>query len=162
VDATVSSVLLVSDPSAVVVGKEAKSGATGTITGTITGQLQMSYVDAGAELTKGEPVVTAGEALPCTNDISPYPPALLIGEIAEVLTDPNEPVKSATITPAAHLTDATYVLIIVDYQGGFGPPMPSAGPAASGSPDASGSARPAASPAATKSAAPGASPLGQC
>jgi cell shape-determining protein MreC len=149
VDATVSMVLLVSDPLAVVVGKEAKSNATGTIRGSISGQLQMSYVDT-ATLAIGDAVVTAGEALPCTNDISPYPPMLLIGDVVNAYTDPNTPVKSATIKPAAHLTDATFVLVIVDYQGGFGPPVPSA------SPGPSGSLRPA------SSAKPGASPIAQC
>ena len=149
VDATVSMVLLVSDPLAVVVGKEAKSNATGTIRGSISGQLQMSYVDA-TTLTVGDAIVTAGEALPCTNDISPYPPMLLIGDVVNAYTDPNTPVKSATIKPAAHLTDATFVLVIVDYQGGFGPPVPSA------SPGPSGSLRPA------SSAKPGASPIAQC
>jgi rod shape-determining protein MreC len=149
VDATVSMVLLVSDPSAVVVGKEVKSNATGTIRGSISGQLQMSYVDT-ATLAIGDAVVTAGEALPCTNDISPYPPMLLIGDVVDVKEDPNTPVKTASIKPAANLTDATFVLVIVDYQGSFGPPVPTA------SPGPSGSLRPAIS------AAPGASPITQC
>lgn len=72
-DATVSTVLLLSDPTAVVVGKEAKTGATGTISGTIGGLLQMQYVEVSAKLQKGDAVVTAGETLPCTNDRSPYP-----------------------------------------------------------------------------------------
>jgi cell shape-determining protein MreC len=157
VDATISSVLLVSDPSSVVTGIEAKSNATGTIRGSISGQLQMSYVATGtATPAIGAAVVTAGEALPCTNDISPYPPALLIGEVIEVKTDPNTPVQSATIKPAAHLTDATFVLVIVDYRGGFGPPVPTASPAAPASASASGSARPTASPRAS------ASPITQC
>jgi rod shape-determining protein MreC len=162
VNATVSTVLLLSDPSAVVVGKEAKSGATGTIRGNLSGQLQMLYVDAAQDLTAGEAVVTAGEALPCTNDISPYPPTLLIGTILEVTTDPNTPVKSATIKPAAHLTDATFVLIIIDFQGGFGAPTPSAAPSPSASPGASGSARPTTAPYPASSVKPGASPIGQC
>ncbi|HEU6439409.1 MAG TPA: rod shape-determining protein MreC [Terriglobales bacterium] len=174
VDATVSTVLLLSDPSAVVVGKEAKSGATGTIRGSISGQLQMSYVATGTTpaagataapgttLAVGDSVVTAGEALPCTNDISPYPPALLIGEIIAVLSDPNTPVQGATIKPAAHLTDATFVLVIVDYQGGFGPPIPTASPAPAASAGASGSTGPAASPRASSSPRPTASPTSQC
>jgi|PersoiStandDraft_1058852.scaffolds.fasta_scaffold05908_3 rod shape-determining protein MreC len=159
VNATVSSVLLLSDPAAVVTGIEAKSNATGTIRGSISGQLEMSYV-ATQTLTIGDAVVTAGEALPCTNDISPYPPMLLIGEIVDVSSDPNIPVKSATIKPAAHLTDATFVLVIVDYQGGFGPPVPSAGPGAFGSPGASGGAGPSGSP--RTAPTPGASPITQC
>jgi rod shape-determining protein MreC len=162
VDATISSVLLVSDPSAVVTGIAAQSNATGTVRGSISGQLQMSYVAAAATLTIGDSVVTAGEALPCTNDISPYPPALLIGAIVGVSTDPNTPVQSATIKPAAHLADATFVLVIVDYQGGFRPPSPSASPGAFGSPGASGSAGPSGSPGPPSSAKPGASPIAQC
>ena len=168
VDATVSLVLLLSDPSTRVTGIEAKSKVTGTISGSISGQLQMSYVATGATAAPGttpaigDPVVTAGEALPCTNDTSPYPPALLIGEIIAVLSDPNTPVQSATIKPAAHLTDATFVLVIVDYKGGFGPPVPSASPGTPAAPDASRSAGPAASPRASSSAKPGASPTPKC
>ncbi len=148
-DATVSTVLLISDPSAVVVGKEAKTGAVGTIRGEISGQLQMQYVDVSAKLQKGDSVVTAGETLPGTNDRSPYPPGLLIGEILDVSTDPNAVVQTAEIEAAAHLSDATFVLIIMDYQGGFGPPVPSANPSGSVSPSgspANPSGKPAANP----------------
>lgn len=153
VSATVATVLLISDPSAVVVGKEIKTNATGTIKGSIGGQLQMQYVDAAATLTLGDPVVTAGEALSGTNDPSPYPPGLLIGTITQVSTARNEVVQSATIQPTAHLDDATFLLVIMDYKGGFGPsvgycpgssaspgtsvvPGTSAGPGASASPGA--------------------------
>ena len=136
-DATVSTVLLVNDSSAVVVGKEAKTGATGTVRGQVSGLLQMSYVDSKETLTKGDAVVTAGESLPCTNDRSPYPPGLLIGTITTVSTDPNAVVKSADVLPAAHLQDATFVLVIVSYQGGFGTPSPTLG--AGASPSTSGS-----------------------
>ena len=148
-DATVSSVLLISDPISVVVGTEAKSGATGTILGSISGQLSMSYIDsaAAAKMTVGEPVTTAGESLPGTNDTSPYPPGLLIGTITAITKDPNAVVQSATITPAAHLNDSTFLLVIVGYQGGFGPPVISQCP----SPSNPGSS---ASPGAGKSIAP--------
>ncbi|HEX7497526.1 MAG TPA: rod shape-determining protein MreC, partial [Candidatus Limnocylindrales bacterium] len=98
----------------------------------------------------------------CTNDISPYPPMLLIGEVVDVKEDPNTPVKTASIKPAAHLTDATFVLVVVDYQGGFGPPVPTASPGPIASPGASGSARPTASPRPAGSPKPGASPITQC
>ena len=50
VEATVSTVLLISDPTSVVVGKEAKSGAAGTIRGSISSKLQMSIVDVSADV----------------------------------------------------------------------------------------------------------------
>jgi rod shape-determining protein MreC len=160
VDASVSRILLISDPSSVVVGKDVTSGAIGTIQGTISGQLQMSYVDVAATLTKGETVVTAGEALPGTGDISPYPPGLLIGHINTVSQDRNAVVQSATVDPAAHLTDATFLLVITDYQGGFNA-LPSS---CVYNPTPSGSGSPTATPRATRSGGTGGSPtpIGAC
>jgi len=143
VDANVSLVLLVTDPNAVVVGESATSGATGTVKGSISGQLTMEYVDVATPLTVGDPVVTAGEAIPGpaatatasptapTTGLtarSPYPPGLLIGTITAVQTDPNSVVQSATLKPAARLTDATFVLVILNYEGGFPSPEPGATP----------------------------------
>ena len=133
-DATVSTILLVNDTTAVVVGKEAKTGAIGTVRGQVSGLLQMSYVEASAKLVKGDAVVTAGEALPCTNDRSPYPPGLLIGSIVKVSSDPNAVVQSADIMPAASLSEAAFVLVIINYKGGFGPPIATAAPIVSPSP----------------------------
>ena len=130
-DATIAQILLVNDTSAVVVGKEAKTGAIGTVKGTVSGLLEMAYVDAKQQLVKGDQVVTAGEALPCTNNRSPYPPGLLIGSIISVKEDPNAVVKSASVMPAAALTDATFVLVIVNFKGGFGSPSPSIAASAS-------------------------------
>jgi len=154
VDPTVSKILLISDPSSVVVGKEAQSGATGKIQGSVSGLLEMDYVDVAATLTKDEPVVTAGEALTGTCDISPFPPGLLIGKITDVSVDPNAVVKSATIAPAGHLTDATFLLVITNYQGGFAP-TPTSGPSVS--PGSSSSPGASATPSSSRSATPGSS-----
>ena len=154
VDASVSKILLISDPSSVVVGKEVDSGATGTIQGTISGQLQMSYVDVSATLTEGETVVTAGEALPGTGDVSPYPPGLLIGHIGKVPPpDRNAVVQSAPVTPSAHLTDATFLLVVTDYTGGFNA-LPSG---CVYNPIPSGSSSPTATPRPTSTGSPGSS-----
>lgn len=146
VDATVSEVVLISDPNAIVVGEEAKSGATGTIRGSISGDLSMEYVDIATPLTVGQAVVTAGEELPVPgaspspgasasagtgsglNARSPYPPGLLIGTITAVTSDPNAVVQSATLKPAARLGNASFVLVILNYSGGFPSPAPGATP----------------------------------
>jgi rod shape-determining protein MreC len=141
-DATIAQVLLVNDTSAVVVGKEAKTGAVGTVKGTVSGLLEMAYVDSKQQLVKGDSVVTAGEALPCTNNRSPYPPGLLIGSIISVKEDPNAVVKSASVMPAAALTDATFVLVIMDFKGGFGSPSPGTSSGASPSATPTGGATP--------------------
>jgi rod shape-determining protein MreC len=145
VNATVSTVLLISDPSAVVIGKEAKTGATGTVIGTVGGALQLKYVDVASTLTIGDPVVTAGESLPGTGDTSPFPPGLLIGTITQVNSARNQVVQSATVDPIAHLEDATYLLVILDYTGGFGPPIVTCGTAPSIAP-ASPTPRPSKTP----------------
>jgi len=124
----------------------------------------MQYVDALAKLQQGDAVVTAGEILPGTNDRSPYPPGLLIGEILAVSTDPNAVVQSADIQPAAHLSDATFVLVIMNYEGGFGPPVPSAGPSGSISPSGSslsGSPNPSGKPTAKPTVKPTPTPAPQ-
>jgi rod shape-determining protein MreC len=163
VDATVSKILLISDPSSFVVGKEVKTGATGTIQGTIGGQLEMSYVDVSATLTQGEPVVTAGEALPGTGDVSPYPPGLLIGTISSPPSqNRNAVVQSATVTPAAHLTDATFLLVITNFKGGFNAlpsgcvynPIPSGSGSPTPTPRATGSSGTSSSPSAGTGACP--------
>jgi rod shape-determining protein MreC len=162
VDTNVSQVLLVNDPNAIVVGESAKSGATGTIQGSIGGELEMEYVDVATPLTVGDAVVTAGEALPgpaasptagATAGVvtgltarSPYPPGLLIGTITSVSTDPNSVVQSATIAPAARLADATFVLVILNYEGGFPSPDPNATPYVPFTPVPSGSASGSAKP----------------
>ncbi len=146
------------------IGKEAKSGATGTISGSVNGQLQMQYVDVTPDVAatlKGRPVVTAGEVLPGTCDISPYPPGLLIGTITSVSNDPNAVVQNAVITPAAHLADATFLLVITDYHGGFGStiipcPGSSVSPGSSASPGSSPRASASAGP--TRSGAPVSTP----
>jgi rod shape-determining protein MreC len=134
--ATVSTILLITDPTSVVVGKDAKTSAIGPVHGSITGELQMTYVDVSATLTKNGAVVTAGEGLPGTGDISPFPPGLLIGTITSVTADRNAVVQGATIQPSAHLMDATFLLVITNYTGGFSA-LPSgcvANPTPSGSP----------------------------
>lgn len=167
VDATVSKILLISDPSSTVIGKETKSGATGTIHGLISGQLLMSGVDVTPEIAKtlsGKAVFTAGESLPGANanDLSPFPPGLLIGKIVDISSDPNAVVQSATIAPAAHLNDATFLLVITNFRGGFGAPLPAGCVAVSSSPGSSGaagsSASPGSSPTARSSGSPGSSP----
>ena len=165
VEATVSTILLISDPTSVVVGKETRTGASGTIRGSISSKLQMSIVDVSAEVAatmKGKPVATAGESLPGGCDISPYPPGLLIGTITTVSDDPNVVVQSATVIPAAHLTDATFLLVIMDYRGGFAGGLiegcPTASPGASVVPSGSpGAASPRAS---NSSASPSIRPSG--
>jgi rod shape-determining protein MreC len=137
---------LVNDTSAVVIGEEAESGATGTVQGQIGGLLEMQYVDSTATLTKGQAVVTAGRVLPSGNVASPYPPGLLIGTIISVSSDPNQVVQSAIIRPAADLENANFVLVIMSYQGGFYTPSPSPSPSETPAPSETPTPKPTPTP----------------
>jgi rod shape-determining protein MreC len=145
-------IVLVTDSSAVVVGEEAKSGATGTIRGQIGGLLEMSYVDSTDTLTKGEAVVTSGMVLPEGNVRSPYPPGLLIGTIISVTNDPNQVIQSALLRPAADLENANFVLVVMSYEGGFYSPPPSPSPSPTPTPSETPTPRP------TPTAKPGPTP----
>jgi len=156
VEAYDSKILLVNDSSAVVIGSEADTGATGTIKGQIGGSLLMSGVSATETLTKGAAVVTAGKALPGGDVRSPYPPNLLIGTIVKLSKDPNQTVQSAVVQPAADLDNIEFVLIVVNYQGGFASPAPNAssGPTPTPNPSASAIPTPQPTPAPTPEPTP--------
>jgi len=152
VGATVSQVLLLNDPSAVVVGEEVQSTAIGTIRGQVGGILLMEDVDASEKLDKGAVVVTAGESIPGTDARSPYPPGLLIGQIDSVSNDPNSVVKSCYISPAADFVNTNFVLVITGYQGGIplGSPSPGASSSRSATPSQTGTQVPSSTPSAAR------------
>ena len=152
-----SQVLLLNDPSFVVVGKETQSGAIGTIKGQVGGILLMADVDASQTLDKGAAVLTAGESIPGTDARSPYPPGLLIGQIDSVSNDPNSVVKSCFISAAANFATTNFVLVITGYTGGIPLGTPSARGSESPTPSASSSASPGKSGAKAPSASPRAS-----
>jgi rod shape-determining protein MreC len=147
-----ATILLVNDLSAVVIGEEAETGAIGTMRGQVGGLLSMQYVSAAAKLTKGHAIVTAGMASSAGEVTSPYPRGLLIGSIVSISTDPNQALQSALVQPAADLNSIEWVLVIMNYQGGFPSPTPSGSPGQSGSPPPSGG--PSGSPGATPQPTP--------
>jgi rod shape-determining protein MreC len=120
-----ATILLVNDLSAVVIGEESESGAIGTVRGQVGGLLTMQYVSSASELTKGSAIVTAGTVSPGGDVTSPYPRGLLIGTIINISTDPNQALQSALVLPSADLNDMEYVLVIMNYRGGFATPGPS-------------------------------------
>lgn len=131
VGTTYADVVLISDPSSVVIGRLVGSGATGEVVGQLEGALVMRNIDATVRIALGEEVVTAG--LELANGIrSPYPKGLLIGQIVDVRRDANDVVQTAFLEPAAPLDTLQYVLVITDYQGGLPTPGPIPLPCPSG------------------------------
>ncbi len=127
-------VQLINDVNSVVTGKaidpaNAQTSASGEVVGQVGGLLEMQNVDATETLTKGEQVVTAGYSL---GDIrSPFPPALLIGQVVDVSRDANAVVQTAYLEPACDFDHTQYVLVITNYEGGL-LAEPTPGPSGSG------------------------------
>jgi rod shape-determining protein MreC len=124
VGSSVAHVALISDSTSTVIGQLSMAGVTGKVTGTDQerGELVMEDVDATAEVTDGEEVFTAGIELGA-GIRSPYPKGLLIGQVVDVLHDPNEVVQTVFLEPAAPLDRLEYLLVITDYEGGITGPI---------------------------------------
>jgi cell shape-determining protein MreC len=128
-----ATILLVNDPSAVVIGQDADTGALGTVHGVAGGLVQMSGVSATDTLKKGQTVVTAGMVMVGGDVRAPYPPGLLIGSTIQVSGgDQKAAAQSALIQPAADLNGIEWVLVILNIQSA----LPAATPSASPSPSA--------------------------
>ena len=121
---SIAHIALISDSTSTVIGQLSQAGVTGKVTGTgqERGELIMSDVDATAEVTLGEEVFTAGIELGA-GIRSPYPKGLLIGQVVDVLHDPNEVVQTVFLEPAAPLDRLEYLLVITDYEGGITGPI---------------------------------------
>jgi rod shape-determining protein MreC len=127
-------VVLISDSTSTVIGQLLSSSATGKVIGQLGTVLPMKDVDSTAKVTIGEEVFTAGIELQ-GGVRSPYPKGLLIGQVVDIVNDPNEVVQTVYVQPAAALDRLEYVLVILDYEGGLPTPTesaPACAPTASG------------------------------
>lgn len=127
-------VVLISDSTSTVIGQLLNSAATGKVIGQLGTALPMRDVDSTAAVSIGEEVFTAGIELE-GGIRSPYPKGLLIGQVVDIVNDPNEVVQTVYVQPAASLDRLEYVLVILDYEGGLPTPTetgPPCEPTASG------------------------------
>lgn len=159
VQPVMSTVLLVIDPTNVVIGKAPgqasgqSKDATGAVTGQVGDLLQMSDVEADVTLLQGADVTTAGYSAGTIRSL--YPAGLLIGQIVDVTRNANGSNQTALVTPAVDFRSLDFVLVITNYEGGIlAEPTPSPSGSAAGSGKASGSASPRASATARPSARP--------
>jgi rod shape-determining protein MreC len=112
-------VMLISDTASTVTG-QLPNAATGAVVGELGPVVVMGTIDATAEVAVGDPVVTAGIALP--NGIrSAYPKGLPIGRVVDVHRDPNAVVQTAWLLPTAPLDRLEYVLVVTGFEGGLPP-----------------------------------------
>jgi rod shape-determining protein MreC len=122
-------VTLISDSTSTVIGQLLNSSATGKVIGQLGTVLPMKDVDSTAKVSIGEEVFTAGIELQ-GGIRSPFPKGLLIGQVVDIVNDPNEVVQTVYVQPAAALDRLEYVLVILDYEGGLPTPSESSPPCA--------------------------------
>jgi len=102
-------VVLMLDPSVEVPARVQKSRADGIIKGQQLGQgLFMDFIPQGAELSRGNTVVTSGLG-------SYFPSGLLIGYVQTVYSEPNEIFQRADILPAVDFDRLEQVMVIRNF-----------------------------------------------
>jgi rod shape-determining protein MreC len=115
-----ATVVLLTDGTSTVIGQFVANAATGQVVGQLGGVLVMEQIDASAELSLGDEVVSAGIELG-SGVRSPYPKGLLIGQVVDIRRDANAVVQTAYLQPAADFERLEFVLVILDYEGGLPP-----------------------------------------
>jgi rod shape-determining protein MreC len=115
-------VVLISDATSTVVGQLLSTAATGVVEGQLGGALVMEDVEVATEVTPGEEVFTAGIELG-GGIRSPFPKGLLIGQVIDVVRDPNAVVQRLFLEPAAPLERLEFLLVITNYEGGISGPI---------------------------------------
>lgn len=87
----------------------------GIVRGSVDGALTLDYVSVETTVRAGDVIVTSGMG-------GVYPKGLLVGEVAEVRSDPGALYQAIRLSPAASLSDLEEVLVIVG-----NPPAPEIG-----------------------------------
>jgi rod shape-determining protein MreC len=102
-----STVELIIDPHASVAGRLAASGETGLLAGQRTRPLTMDLVNPDAKVAPNEQVVTSGY------EGGLYPPGILIGYVASVLTNLGSLEKSILVRPAVDFSALEVVEVVI-------------------------------------------------
>lgn len=112
--ATWSRIRAITEAGAAVGAYIARSGAHGTVKGSLETRLdgvcRMTGIDAEADVMEGDRVVTSGVG-------SFYPRGIYIGEVTEIEYDPYLRTKTAVLRPAASFDSASRVMIITSFDG---------------------------------------------
>jgi len=101
-----SKVILLSDPEFSVAALTQESRENGLISGSLSGQCRMRYMNPRANIQKGEKILTSQLS-------SSFPPGLLIGEVVEVYESSKDASLEGIIAPAVSLSQIEEVLVII-------------------------------------------------
>lgn len=100
-----ATVLLLMDPDSRVAGLIERSRETGLLIGKSRGRLELTYLDAEADVAEGDSVVTAGLG-------GIFPKGLLLGVVSRVARDEVSGVARVLVKPAANFTFLEDVLCV--------------------------------------------------
>lgn len=108
-------VMLLSDTRMKVAGLDARTSATGDVSGRLDSPLEMTAIQRTDEVQELDRVVTLGARVG-KRFRSVYPKGLLIGRVLDVTEEPGAVVKTALVQPAADLEHLQRVLVITDHE----------------------------------------------
>jgi rod shape-determining protein MreC len=111
-------VTLITDADSAVTARVTPSGATGVVEPDVgnPNDLQLDYLERGADITEGQMVVTAGFS---TGDLgSIFPPGIPIGRITEATVEEQQAYQRVHLEPFADLRDMDFVKVLTTQSGG--------------------------------------------
>lgn len=109
VTAGASLVQLINDPGSVVNTILETSKTEVTMSGSVTGEINLSLIPQDLLVLPGEVVLTSGLG-------GKYPPNIMIGQITNVQNETNELFQSASIQPVVDFTSLSVVLVITNFR----------------------------------------------
>ena len=102
-----SKVILLTDPQFSVAAVVQRPREIGLVSGSLQGEIcRMRFISADAQVSVGDKVITSKLS-------TSFPEGLLIGEILQIVDDPQKPAIECIIKPSVALSQLEEVLVIV-------------------------------------------------
>lgn len=111
-------VTLITDADSAVTARVQPSGATGVVEPNVgnPNDLQLDFLERGAQIAEGQMVVTAGFS---TGDLgSIFPPGIPIGKITTATVEEQQAYQRVHLSPFADLRDMDFVKVLSTHSGG--------------------------------------------
>jgi rod shape-determining protein MreC len=109
VTAGAARVQLITDSNAAVNVRLESSGVEAILVGSVTGEVSLQMVPQNVTLKPGELILTSGLG-------GNYPPGIVVGQVVTVRKRENDLFQTASIQPAADLTNLPAVLAITNFK----------------------------------------------
>ncbi len=101
-----SKVILLTDPQFSVAALLQRTRETGLISGTLQGICRLRFVDENANIVVGDKVITSSLS-------SNFPEHLIIGEVVEIIEEPNSSSVQFLVQPSVSLSQIEKVLVVI-------------------------------------------------